>query len=212
MATYYLIHNDQLINEFDMDDTAVTGLSLSLLGGGETISLMNAQHAQNLMTNLSLTPAEALAALGIVDMRSSVVKTVFVGPDPAGSSHIVGGLVAYPLITIGDYGLWQVDGIPDDLLRLHALLWQMEPAQTIGMLAVVQVFGDRFYDSAVRTYAGMTIAQVLARRDQIAAYLESLGHTNTAALRTATTEDAQMVGIVTALGYTEAQMWEAMVD
>ena len=44
MATYYLISNDQLINEFDMDDTAVTGLSLSLLGGGETISLTSGQY------------------------------------------------------------------------------------------------------------------------------------------------------------------------
>jgi len=64
----------------------------------------------------------------------------------------------------------------------------------------------------VRTAAGLTVTQALSRRDRIADYLESLGYTDTATLRAATTEGAQLVGIAEVLGYTEAQLWAVMVD
>ena len=56
----------------------------------------------------------------------------------------------------------------------------------------------------------MTVQQALARRDRIATYLESLGYSNTAALRAAADEHTQMLGVVDALGYTEAQLWNTM--
>ncbi len=208
MATFYLIRGNQLVADLDTSPTDVIGLSL--FAGGDEMSLLNARHANALMTNLGLSAQEALAALGLADLRASSIKTIFLGPDPAGHSHIVSGVVAYRLIDIGLYALWQCDGQQEDLLALHDRLWQMEPTQALGLLAVVQTFGDSFYPAAVRTATSMSVAQALARRDRIATYLESLGHTNTAALRATTDEDAQMTGIVQALGYTEPQMWGAM--
>jgi len=207
MTRYYLIRGEQIIATIDSDGGDV--IALPLLGGGDAMSLLNEQHATNLMTNLSLTAHEALAALGVADLRDTMLKTVFVGSNPVSLSA---GMAAYHLIDIGDYALWQVDGQQDDLLALHAQLWAMAPAQTLGLLAVVQTFGSTFYPTAVRTATGMTVAQALARRDRVAAYLESLGHTDTAALRAATDEHAQMLGVVQALGYTVAQLWAAMVE
>jgi len=205
MTRYYLIRGEQIISTIDSDGGDV--IALPLLGGGDAMSLLNEQHAHNLMANLSLTAAEALAALGVADLRDTMLKSVFVGCNPVSLSA---GMAAYHLIDIDDYALWQVDGQPDDLLALHAQLWGMVPAQTLGLLAVVQTFGDAFYPTAVRTATGMTVQQALARRDRLASYLESLSHTDTAALRAATDEDAQMIGVATALGYTEAQLWAAM--
>jgi len=90
---------------------------------------------------------------------------------------------------------------------LHTALYGRAPAQTLGLLAVVQTFGTVFYPSAMRTATGMTAAEALARRNRVATYLESLGFTNTAALRAATTEHTQILGVATALGYTVAQLW-----
>ena len=207
MTRYYLIRGEQIISTIDSDGGDV--IALPLLGGGDAMSLLNEGHAHNLMANLGLSVAEALAALGVADLRYMMLKSVFVGANPV--SH-VSGVAAYHLIDVGDYALWQVDGQQDDLLALHAQLWQMAPVATLGLLAVVQTFGGAFYASAVRTATGMTAGESLARRDRIAVYLESLGYTDTAALRAATDEHAQMLGVVTALGYTEAQLWTAMAE
>mgnify|MGYP001068302165 CR=1 FL=1 len=207
---FYLIRGNQLTAELEADPTDVVALSLPLFGGGDAISLLNSQHAQALMSNLGLSASEALDALGLVDLRSTMLKSIVVGPDPAGHSHVVGGVVAYHLASIGTYSLWQCDGQRDDLLALHNRLWAMEPAGTLGLLAIVEMLGDAFYDSAVRAATGMTVPQALARRDRVATYLESLGYNNTDSLRTATTEHTQMVGIAEALGHSEAQLWGAM--
>ena len=211
MATYYLIRGNQIVAEMQTSVGDATALAIPLIYSDDApLSLLNATHAQALMNNLGLTAQQALDALGLVDLRSTMLKTVVVGTYPP--SVPVSGLVAYHLHDISAvYSLWQVDGQQEDLLALHAAMWQMAPAQTLGLLAVVQEFGVSFYPSAVRAATGMTVAAALARRDRIATYLESLGHTNTAALRAATTEHAQMLGIVIALGFTVAQMWAVMV-
>jgi len=211
MATFYLIRGNQLVAELEANPTDVIGVSLPLFGGGDAVSMLNEQHVQALMAWQGWTPQQALAALGLVDLRSTMLTSIFIGPDPAGHSHIVAGVVAYHLINVGDYSIWQCDGQQEDLLALHARLWQMDPAQTLGLLAVVQTFGTSFYPNAVRAATGMAVQQALARRDRIASYLESLGYGNTAALRAATDEHALMLGVATALGATEAQLWAAMV-
>lgn len=205
MTKYYLIRGSQLIGTID---TIGDVIALPLFGGGDPMSLLNETHALNLMSNLSLTAAQALAALGLADLRASMIKTIFVAPNPV--SIDVSGIAAYHLINVGPYALWQCDGQQDDLLRLHTALWAMAPAQTLGLLAVVQTFGTAFYPSAMRTATGMTTAEALNRRNRIATYLESLGFTTTA-LRAATTEHTQMLGIATALGATAAQLWGKMV-
>lgn len=206
MATYYLIRGDHLIGTIDSIGDVI---ALPLFGGGDPMSLLNEQHALNLMTNLSLTAAQALAALGLSDLRTTVIKTIFVAPNPV--SIDVSGIVVYRLINVGATALWQCDGQQDDLLRLHTALWTKAPAQTLGLLAVVQTFGSAFYPSAMRTATGMTTQQALDRRNRVAIYLESLGFTNTTALRAAITEHTQMLGIATALGATAAQLWGKMV-
>jgi len=205
MTKYYLIRGEQIISSIDSDGGDV--IALPLLGGGDAMSLLNEGHAHNLMANLGLTAAEALAALGVADLRDTMLKSVFVGCNPVSLSA---GMAAYHLIDVGEYALWQVDGQQDDLLALRARLWDMAPASTLGLLAVVQTFGSTFYPTAVRTATGMTAQQSLARRDRIAAYLESLGYSNTAALRAAMDEHTRVLGVVTALGYTVAQLWAAM--
>ena len=205
MTRYYLVRGEQIISTIDSDGGDV--IALPLLAGGDAMSLLNEGHAINLMSNLGLSAVEALAALGVADLRDTMLKTVFVGSNPVSLSA---GMAAYHLIDIGDYALWQVDGQQEDLLALHARLWEMAPALTMGLLAVVQTFGSTFYPTAVRTATGMTAQQSLARRDRIAAYLESLGYSNTAALRAAMDEHTRVLGVVTALGYTVAQLWAAM--
>ena len=208
---FYLIRGNQIVTELEADPTDVIGLSLPLFGGGDAVSMLNEQHAQALMASQGWTAQQALDALGLVDLRSTMLKSVFVGSDPTGHSHVVSGIVAYRLIGIGDYAIWQCDGQQEDLLALHWRLWQMEPAQSLGVLAVVETFGASFYPSTVRTATGMTATQALARRDRIASYLESLGYANTGALRAATNEHTQIVGIAAALGYSEQQLWAAMI-
>lgn len=208
---YYLIRGDQIVSTIDSDGGDV--VALPLLGGGDAMSLLNEQHAQNLMNNLSLSAAEALAALGIADLRDTMLKSVCVASQAAVNGADVTGLACYHLVDIDDtFSLWQVNGQQEDVLALHAAMWAMAPAQTLGLLAAVQEFGASFYPAAVRAATGMTVAEALVRRNRIASYLESLGHTDTVALRAATDEHAQMVGIVAALGYTEVQLWQAMTN
>lgn len=205
---YYLVKNNSLLAELDADSASV--VALPLLRAGDNMSLLSEEHVSNLATNLALTPEQALAALGLSDTRASLIQTVFIAPQIVSLNTNIEG-AAYKLIDIGAYSLWQVNSNQANLLALHNELWAMAPAQTLGLLAVVQVFGTSFYASAARTATGQTLAQAAARRDLIAAYLESVGKTNTAALRAAADEQAQIAGIVTALGYTLAQLWAAMV-
>ena len=207
MTRYFIIRNDNLVGTIDADAGDV--VALPLFRSGEAMSLMNEQHALNLMANLSLTAPQVLAAMGLSDQRADIVKTVFVSPQIVTLTTVIDGPV-YHLVDIGAYSLWQVDAKAANLIALHTELWAKAPASTLGMLAVVQSFGTSFFPSAMRTAVGMTVAQALARRDRIATYLESLGKDATA-LRAATNEHTQMAGIVTALGYTMAQLWAAMV-
>jgi len=207
MTTYYLIHNNNLLAT--LDTTLGDVVALQLMRSADGMSLLNQVHADNLMTNLSLTAAQALAALGLSDQRANLVKTVFLTAPVVSLQTRVDG-PAYKLLDVGTYALYQVDSNAANLLALHQELWAKAPLQTLGMLAVVQVFGTSFALTAARTAMGMTATQALARRDRIATYLESLGQTATD-LRAATNEDTQMTGIVTALGYTPAQLWARMV-
>jgi len=102
-----------------------------------------------------------------------------------------------------------VDAPPSVLLSLHSVLWAMSPAGTFGVLAVASAQGDWFLPAAVRYHTGMTVLEALARRNRIADYLDGLG-CDTTLLRAAMDEQAQMEGIVAALGYTEQQLWAAM--
>lgn len=207
MPKYYLIKNNLLLDVIDSDNGHVAALPLLQLG--DSMSLLNETHASNLMANLNLTAAQALAALGISDSRASLIQTVFVAPQIVSLKTNIEG-AAYKLVDIGAFSLYQVNSNQANLLALHNELWSMSPAQTLGLLAVVQVFGTSFYASAARTATGMTLAQAAARHDLIVSYLQSIGKTNTAALSAATDEQAQINGIVTALGYTMAQLWAAM--
>jgi hypothetical protein len=210
MTTYYLIRGSQIVTTLDASE--INRITLPRLAGDDAMSLLNAEHAQNLMSNLGLTAQEALGALGVVDLRESVVQAVCITSQAAVHGLDVTGLSPYHLADIDPtYSLWQVDGQQADLLRLHQRLWAIEPQQTLGLIAAVQTPGESFYADAIRIATGMTIEQALARRDRIAAYLESLDHTSTATLRAATTEGALVSGIAEALGYTAAQVWSAMV-
>lgn len=203
---FYLIRGNALVANLDAGASDV--IALPLLCGSTALSLLNEQHAQNLMANLDLSAAEALAALGLEDHRGDLIKAVILGPDISGTTP----WPVYHLVSINNYVLYEVDSTIEDLLSIHAAMWKLVPIEALGLLAIVQEFGVSFYPAAVRSNTGMTIPEALARRDRIAAYLENQGHTDTATLRAATTEHAQMAGIVEALGHTMAQLWEAMVD
>jgi len=207
MATFYLIRGNQIIAEIETGSGDITALPL-LQVSEEPLSLLNAQHVQALMASQGWAVEQALEALGLADLRSTMLKSIVVGSDP--TSVAASGIVAYRLIQIDAYSIWQCDGQQSDLLQLHAAMWAKAPTETLGLLAVVQVFGSAFYTTAVRTATGQTAQQALERRDRIASYLEGEGYENTVALREATNEHAQMVGIATALGYSEAQLWAAM--
>ena len=129
--------------------------------------------------------------------------------DVSGLQTNVAGAYYKRLVDMGDYRLWSVSAEVDTLRELHAELWAMTPAGTLGALAVVQEFGVSFWPDKVRTATGMTAAQALARRNRIANYLDGLGH-DTTLLRTAVDEEAQLAGIATALGATMDLLWRAM--
>ena len=113
------------------------------------------------------------------------------------------------LIDIGDYSLWSAEAEVETLRDLHQTLWAMAPTQTLGVLAVVDVFGESFREFAVRDATGMTPQVMLARRGRISNYLKSLGK-DTVVLDAAGNEHEQWVGIVDALGHTPYQLWQAM--
>jgi len=92
---------------------------------------------------------------------------------------------------------------------LHEELWAMSPAETFGVLAVASARSNVFLPAAVRHHTGMSGVEALARRDRIADYLDSLGM-DTDELRQATDEQAQMIGIVHALGFEMSQLWRVM--
>lgn len=209
MTIYYLIRGSQLVGKIDSSE--INRISLPALAGDDAMSLLNAQHAQNLMANLGLTPGAALAALGIADLRSAVHTCVALASAEAVQRTDATGLVVRHLADVDAASLWQVDGLVADLMRMHASLWSAEPLETLGALAVVEVWGSAFGAEVVRISTGMTLAQAAARRDRIADYLQSGGRDVTQ-LRAATTEHELVLGVAAALGYSAAQMWSAMVQ
>ena len=137
----------------------------------------------------------------------SVLTVVLAPQDVTGITAPIPGQYR-KLIDIGSRAaLWAVDAPASVLLDLHAELWGLAPAQTFGVLAVASALDDVFLPAAVRYHTGMTIPEALARRDRIADYLDSIG-CDTALLRAAATEHAQMEGIVVALEHTMAQLWQ----
>ena len=138
-----------------------------------------------------------------------VLTTVLAPQDVSGITAPIPGKY-WKLIDMGPLAaLWAVDALPSVLLELHAELWAMSPAGSFGVLAVASAQGNVFLPAAVRHHTAMTIPEALARRDRIADYMDGLG-CDTTLLRAATDEQAQMEGIVAALGYTMAQLWAVM--
>ena len=119
---------------------------------------------------------------------------------------------AWRLINIGaDVSLWEAYSDETNLIQIHTVLYEtMQPTESWGLLGVVQTYGSAFYPRAVMDTFDHPASELIARRDRIATYLENQGYTNTTVLRAATTEHAQMVGIVVALGYTMTQLWNVM--
>lgn len=116
------------------------------------------------------------------------------------------------LIVLGDFALWQVDDYHDRLIRLHNRLWDLPPIESLGMLGAVQTFGVSFFSWAVTNACDLSTSALVARRDRVADWLESLGYSDTTELRAATDEHEQIAGIVDALGYTMNQLWGAMIE
>ena len=85
MTKYYLIRGNQIISTVEVEGNNF--IVISRLGGGDAMSLLNEDHATNLMSNLGLTAVEALDALGIADLRDSMLTTVFMGSEPVGLAH-----------------------------------------------------------------------------------------------------------------------------
>ena len=128
----------------------------------------------------------------------------------------VGGITApmhgeyWKLVDVGeDASLWAVDAPASVLLALHQELWGVAPTQVFGVLSVASARSNVFLPAAVRHHAGMSGVEALARRDRIADYMDGLGM-DTTDLRAAMDEQAQMVGIVHALGYEVSQLWHVM--
>jgi len=137
------------------------------------------------------------------------IRCLAVSPDPAGLGLSYHG-EAWPLIAIGDYWLYELCSDEDELMRVHNTLYDLDPASTFGLLGAVNVYGTSFYDTAVMDTFDHPASELIARRNRIATYLEGLEFSNTTALRAATTEHAQVSGIVTALGYSMPVLWNAM--
>lgn len=138
------------------------------------------------------------------------IRVLALSPDPADIENLDYVGDAWKLIDIGDYGLWELSAHQDELVRIHNLLWEVAPSGTFGLLGAVNVYGVSFYDYAVMDTFDHPASELLARRDRIATYLEGLGYDDTATLRAATTEHAQVAGVVTALGYSMNTLWNVM--
>jgi len=137
------------------------------------------------------------------------IRCLAVSPDPATLNLAYHG-EAWPLIAIGDYWLYELCSDEDELMRVHNALYDLAPGATFGLLAVVDVYGTSFYPYAVMSTFDHPASELIARRNRIASYLESLDYSSTAELRAAVTEHAEVSGIVTALGYTMPVLWNVM--
>jgi len=139
-------------------------------------------------------------------------RVLALAPQKVGDFPIAVRGDAWKLIDIGAHAaLWEIWSDELNLMQIHTVLYEtMVPADSWGLLGVVLVYGSTFYDSAVMDAFDHPAAELLARRDRIADYMEAQGYTSTGILRGATTEHRQIVGIVSALGYTMPQLWGAM--
>ena len=200
-AQYYLIRGNDLIADLTAEG-AIT--ALPLLQGGLEMSLINGAHVQALATHFGVSLSDIADAMGLTDLRGSLISTVFLSRD-------LGGQVPYPayyIAQIGNYALYQVLTTIEEVLELHNTLYAQSPASMLGALAKVDVYGTSFATAAVRNATGMSAAEALARRDRIADYLDTLGK-STVALRLATDENTQMLAIATALGI---DIWAELVN
>ena len=139
----------------------------------------------------------------------SVLTVVLAPQDVSGVTAPMHGDY-WELIDVGEHAsLWAVDAPASVLLGLHKELWAMTPAGTFGVLAVASARANAILPAAIRHHTGMSGADALAWRDKVADYLDGLG-CDTTELRAATDEAEQMAGIVHALGYEMAQLWQVM--
>ena len=138
------------------------------------------------------------------------VTMIFLTPQSVAGLPIPVGIEHKKLMNVGAYSIWWVKGEAEALKGLHVALWAMNPTSTLGALAAVETLGESFYDQRVAKATGMTTQQFTARRAKLVTYLNSQGYTNTSALAAATSEDALIRGLVTALNHTMADLWAAM--
>jgi len=139
-------------------------------------------------------------------------RVLVLAPQDVGDFPIAVTGDAWKLIDIGpDAALWEVFSDETNLIQIHTVLYStMAPAASWGLLGVVDVYGTSFYPLAVMDTFDHPAAELLARRDRIATYMEAQGYTSTGILRGATTEHRQVVGIVSALGFTMPVLWNNM--
>lgn len=142
----------------------------------------------------------------------AVFRVLALAPQDVSDFPIAVNGQAWKLIDIGAHAsLWEIYSDEINLIQIHTVLYEtMVPENIWGLLGVVNVYGTSFYPSAVMDTFDHPAAELLARRDRIAAYLESLGYEATSFLRSADTEHKQIRGIVEALGYTITQLWSMM--
>ena len=213
MAEYLVIRLDtaggSIVGRIEVD-VGRTALSVLSTTTDYALSLVDLRLIERMAALLNTTPADAVARLGLANETATHYSALVLAGE--GVDHLQTPLqgAARRLLTVGDYALWQVTSNAHNLRALHAELWNQPPAQTLGLLAVVQQFGQTFYPALARNTLEMPPAAALARRDRIATYLEGRGFSNTAALRAATTEHALVAGLATALGRTLPQLWSAM--
>lgn len=210
MTTYYLIKGNSLLSEFDTDAGDVVALPLV---DGSTMSLLDQSHVQTMKSNLELTNQEVLDAFGWQDHRGDNIKTVFVSRDITSLSTPVEGAI-YKLFDIEtNYALWEVDSNQDNVIAIHNELYTtLTPNNLFGIMGIVDVFGVSFQNRGGANLVGLSIPDALARRDLMVSYLNNRGYSNTTRLETATTEGEFIFGFVEALGYSEQDLWDAMVS
>ena len=210
MTTYYLIRGTSLVSE--IDTSAGDVVALPLLENGIAMSLMNRKHVLTMMSNLSLTAPEAIAAFGLTDQRGENISTVFVTRDVTSLETPIEGAI-YKLVDIEEhYALWQITSNQTNVTAIHNELQELAPPGLFGIMGIVDQFGVQFYNAAARNLVGMTLAEMAARRNDMVTYLNNLGFENTGDLAAATNEDELVKGFVVALNHTEAQLWNAMVQ